>query len=242
MARLMIHSILGALFIVFGSVAADPPVINTPLGVAQCLPSSISFGQGLPPYYISVIPGGQPSAASLMDFPVLSESPYRWVVNQPVGTSITLRIRDSNGQLNYSQQVTVQPGNTDCLSGGGSTPAPAPAPTTPQPPATPNTTSANPPTTTGVSTPPTSNTSASMNTTPTKNTTTATNSTSSTNSTKGSSPFIAPANTTSTTPNTTTSSDNPAAAGANSAAATLGFSLSALSTPFVVGMIISLFA
>ncbi|KAH9814007.1 hypothetical protein DFH28DRAFT_929104 [Melampsora americana] len=236
MARLMMHSILVALFIVFGSAAADMPVINTPLGVAQCLPSSISFGQGVPPYYISVIPGGQPSAPSLMDFPELSESPYRWVVNQPAGTSITLRIRDSSGQLNYSQQVTVQPGHDDCLSGSGSTPAPAPAPTTQHPPATPNNTASS---STGVSTPPTGNTSAS---TPIKNTTTTTNTTNTTNSTKGSSPFIVPANTTSTTPNATASSENPAAAGANSAAATLGFSLSALSTPFAIGMIMNLFA
>ena len=39
--------------------------IETPTNLAVCQPALLSWAGGESPYYVSVIPGGQPSAASL---------------------------------------------------------------------------------------------------------------------------------------------------------------------------------
>lgn len=65
---------------------------------------------------MSVIPGGQPSAAALEDLGEVSSSPQKWTVNQPEGTSVTFKLVDSTGAIFYSDQVTVMKGSSsDCL-------------------------------------------------------------------------------------------------------------------------------
>lgn len=68
-----------AILATVGSVIAQNlPVVNTPAALVQCQPASITFSGGQAPYFISVLPGGQISAAALEAFPQQTTSPYTW--------------------------------------------------------------------------------------------------------------------------------------------------------------------
>lgn len=105
--------------------------VNTPTSLVQCQPAALSWTGGQAPYFVSIIPGGQPSATPLESFPQTSETTLTWTVDIPSGTSITVQIRDASGTLNYAQAVTVQAGtSTNCAnsaasSGGAAASTPA---------------------------------------------------------------------------------------------------------------------
>lgn len=98
--------------------AQSGPVIDTPSSLVQCQPVALTFHDGTAPYFISVLPGGQPSAEALIRFPEqASAGTFTWTVNLPAGTSVSLAITDSTGAQNFAQQVTIQQGNSDsCLT------------------------------------------------------------------------------------------------------------------------------
>ncbi|KAG8686174.1 hypothetical protein FRC11_009390 [Ceratobasidium sp. 423] len=104
--------------------AQADPSINTPAAVVQCQPAQITFTATRTPVFISIIPGGQPSAAPLADLGQQSASPFTWTANIASGTSITFQIRDSSGAVAYSAPVTVQPSSdSSCLGASGSSAA-----------------------------------------------------------------------------------------------------------------------
>ncbi|KAH8924107.1 hypothetical protein BT69DRAFT_1280885, partial [Atractiella rhizophila] len=111
----LLASLLALPAVVFGQ---DALVINTPSSAVECQPIAISFSGGTAPYYISVIPGGQPSAAALVQFPdQTAAGSITWTVNIAAGTAITFAIRDGDGSTNYSDQLTIQEGTSDtCLT------------------------------------------------------------------------------------------------------------------------------
>ncbi|KAF9476681.1 hypothetical protein BDN70DRAFT_811864 [Pholiota conissans] len=84
--------------------------INTPTSVVQCQPQLLSWSGGAPPYYLSIIPGGQASAAPLKSFDTQTGSSLTWIVDLPSGTSITCALKDSTGATAYTDMVTIQPG------------------------------------------------------------------------------------------------------------------------------------
>ncbi|KAH9448937.1 hypothetical protein MJO29_015174 [Puccinia striiformis f. sp. tritici] len=211
----------------------DPPVINTPASVAQCLPALLTFHGGVPPYTLSAIPAGQPGALPLVELGQQSGDSFTWIANLASGTATTLQIRDSRGNINYSQAVTIQPNSDDaCLKSGSSptptTPSPAPGPGTPSgtapPGVTTGTATASPPskggnnstsapgahpnTTAPATTPATTTPATTPNTTATT-----------TNSTKGNSPFVPTFNNTSSTTPATNNNANTAASNAPTGAA-----------------------
>ncbi|KAK4051616.1 hypothetical protein OIV83_002756 [Microbotryomycetes sp. JL201] len=91
--------------------------INTPTALIQCQPVQLSSN-----VFLAVLPGGQSAALPIEDFGELPASPaaYTWTVNVPAGTAVTLRLTDSTGVPAYTEQVTVQPGSSSCLSGSAS--------------------------------------------------------------------------------------------------------------------------
>ncbi|KDQ59239.1 hypothetical protein JAAARDRAFT_206173 [Jaapia argillacea MUCL 33604] len=109
--------------------------INTPASVVECEPVLLSWTSGTPPYYLSILPGGQPSAAPLYQFPQQTGTSVTWVVNIASGTSIGLTLRDSTGTTAQSAPFTIIPGtSTSCLNsnattttGAGSTTAGSPS-------------------------------------------------------------------------------------------------------------------
>ncbi|KAF8807030.1 hypothetical protein BYT27DRAFT_7190743 [Phlegmacium glaucopus] len=100
--------------------------INTPSSVVQCQPQLISWADGTPPYYLSVIPGGQPGAAPLKTFETQSGNQLTWKVDLRGGTAITMSVKDATGTVAYSDIVTIQQGSdSSCLSGSGGPPPPS---------------------------------------------------------------------------------------------------------------------
>ncbi|OCF60556.1 hypothetical protein L486_00191 [Kwoniella mangroviensis CBS 10435] len=91
--------------------------ISTPASLIQCQPALLSWTGGTAPYYLAVIPGGEPSAAALQDLGEQQGNSLTWTVNIASGTSITLKVTDSTGVVNYNQAVTVQAGSSNsCLT------------------------------------------------------------------------------------------------------------------------------
>ncbi|GAB1523021.1 hypothetical protein RhiTH_006150 [Rhizoctonia solani] len=107
------------------------PSINTPAAAVQCQPAQITWTATNTPVFISIIPGGQPSAAPLQDLGQQTTSPMTWLANIAAGTSITFQLRDSTGAVVYSAPITIQQSSdSSCLgqqpstSAGSATAAP----------------------------------------------------------------------------------------------------------------------
>ncbi|EPQ54378.1 hypothetical protein GLOTRDRAFT_130486 [Gloeophyllum trabeum ATCC 11539] len=93
-------------------------MINTPSNVVVCEPILFTWTGGTPPYYLSILPGGQPSAPALVNLGEQQGTSYTWTVTQPAGTSLGLTLRDSSGQTVQSAPFTVLSGtDTSCLNG-----------------------------------------------------------------------------------------------------------------------------
>lgn len=122
---------LTAVFTIVAAAAVSAQgVINTPASLTQCVPTSLSWTVTNGPFYLSIIPGGQPSAIPLYDFGQVMASPVTWPVNITAGTSIGLKLVDSQGAPFYSEAVTIMPGTSDsCINNaaavGGSSSAAA---------------------------------------------------------------------------------------------------------------------
>ncbi|KAK4689077.1 hypothetical protein P7C73_g1046, partial [Tremellales sp. Uapishka_1] len=83
----------------------------------QCQPVLLSWSGGTGPYFVAVIPGGQSSAAALKDFGHQTGTSLTWTVDIASGTSVTVKVTDSTGTINYDQAVTIQAGSsTSCIS------------------------------------------------------------------------------------------------------------------------------
>ncbi|KDQ24653.1 hypothetical protein PLEOSDRAFT_1067469 [Pleurotus ostreatus PC15] len=121
-------------------------MINTPVGVVQCQPILLNWQDGQTPYFLSIIPGGQPNAAALEQFPSTDATSFTWTPKE--AGSVTIQLRDSTGTTAYTDIVNISGSTTPCASGsssvagstgaatgapGSSTPATsAPAATSPQ--------------------------------------------------------------------------------------------------------------
>ncbi|OBZ72200.1 hypothetical protein A0H81_07793 [Grifola frondosa] len=84
--------------------------INTLSSVVECEPVQFTWSGGASPYYLSLIPGGQPAAPAIKQFPVQNGNSYTWNVDLPAGTTFTTSLKDSTGSIAYSDIQTVQPG------------------------------------------------------------------------------------------------------------------------------------
>merc|ERR1712087_37280 len=99
---------------------AQALTVNTPATAVQCQPVALSWGEGTAPFYVSIIPGGQPSAAALENLPTQQGMTYTWMVDIDAGTAITVKVVDSTGDVNYSDQITIQQGTTTTCSSSDS--------------------------------------------------------------------------------------------------------------------------
>ncbi|KIP05029.1 hypothetical protein PHLGIDRAFT_129143 [Phlebiopsis gigantea 11061_1 CR5-6] len=89
--------------------------VNSLSGVIECEPVLISWSGGSPPYYLSFIPGGQPSAPAMKQFAPQQGTSFTWNVDLPAGTQFSTELKDSSGQPVYSGIQTVEPGDsTSC--------------------------------------------------------------------------------------------------------------------------------
>lgn len=100
--------------------AVSALTVNTPMAPVVCQPLQITWSPegSSPPYYLSLIPAGQPSASALKQFPLQQGNSYTWEkVTLPVGTGFTVAMKDGNGQQVYSAPATVQDGSdSSCVN------------------------------------------------------------------------------------------------------------------------------
>ncbi|KAL1732385.1 hypothetical protein EV714DRAFT_282752 [Schizophyllum commune] len=104
--------------------------INTPASVTQCQPTLISWdaSDSQAPYYLSILPGDNPSGQPLKQFDISDGSSYSWNTDIAGGTSIGLTLKDSTGKTVQSAPVTIQnssksdpcPADDSCLNGSSS--------------------------------------------------------------------------------------------------------------------------
>ncbi|PFH53047.1 hypothetical protein AMATHDRAFT_45685 [Amanita thiersii Skay4041] len=95
--------------------------VNTPTSVVQCQPIRISWENGTPPFYLSILPGGTLGAPAIKSFDPLDGNSITWMVDLQANTAITMALKDSTGEEVYSAQVMVQAGNdASCLNVGTS--------------------------------------------------------------------------------------------------------------------------
>ncbi|KAI0822470.1 hypothetical protein BC628DRAFT_1421674 [Trametes gibbosa] len=104
-------------FVSAAAVVALTPVvfaqtlkIDTVTNPTQCEPLRFTWDGGSPPYYLSLVPGGQPAAPALMQFPAQSGNSMTWIVNFEAGEPFSSSLRDSTGAQAFSDIQTVQSG------------------------------------------------------------------------------------------------------------------------------------
>ncbi|KAL1740221.1 hypothetical protein HDZ31DRAFT_47919 [Schizophyllum fasciatum] len=92
------------------AAAVQAFTINTPASVTQCQPTLISWdaSDSQAPYYLSILPGDNPSGSPLKQFNIESGSSYSWSTDIQGGTSIGLTLKDSTGKTVQSAPVTIE--------------------------------------------------------------------------------------------------------------------------------------
>ncbi|KAJ7228566.1 hypothetical protein GGX14DRAFT_613578 [Mycena pura] len=86
--------------------------VNSPTAssLVACQPIALAWSNGTAPYYLSVIPGNNPSGAALKTFAATADTSLTWIVDVAANTSITLALKDSTGATAYSAATTIQSG------------------------------------------------------------------------------------------------------------------------------------
>lgn len=90
--------------------------INTPSNPVICQPLLLTWNGGVSPYFLSILPGNQPSAPPIHDFGQINSNSLTWIVNIKAGIILGLTLRDSTGSIAQSSPFTVQDGpDNSCL-------------------------------------------------------------------------------------------------------------------------------
>ncbi|KAG1870601.1 hypothetical protein DFJ58DRAFT_763737 [Suillus subalutaceus] len=102
-------------------VSAVPAVfgltVNTPADVVECQPVLFSWSGGVPPYYLTLVPGGQSMASPIKSFPTQTGTSYTWNVDLQANTIFNIALKDSTGTTAYSDIVTIMSGSdTSCVN------------------------------------------------------------------------------------------------------------------------------
>ncbi|KAI0067457.1 hypothetical protein BV25DRAFT_1819805 [Artomyces pyxidatus] len=88
-------------------------MINTPSNAVVCEPLQLSWTGGTPPYYIFVVPAGQPAASPLKQFPKQDETEMTWVVDLPSSYNCAFGLKDATGKQVFTATVAIVGGRDD---------------------------------------------------------------------------------------------------------------------------------
>ncbi|EIM90919.1 uncharacterized protein STEHIDRAFT_118131 [Stereum hirsutum FP-91666 SS1] len=99
---------IAALVAVVPALVSADLLVNTPTSVVQCEPAQFTWQDGTPPYFLTLIPAGQPSASPLKDFGTQTGTSYTWKADLAANTNFDIALKDSTGATVYSSQVTIQ--------------------------------------------------------------------------------------------------------------------------------------
>lgn len=109
-------SVIATVLALSSSVLAAGPVLSTPPSLVVCQPAAISWTATTGPYFLSIIPGNQPSAAPLEQFNATTKLSTVWTVDISAGTSVGFSITDGLGAINYSAAMTIlSSSDTSCI-------------------------------------------------------------------------------------------------------------------------------
>ncbi|KAF8625560.1 hypothetical protein AX15_005324 [Amanita polypyramis BW_CC] len=115
--------------------------INTPASITQCRvccsliqlvdinpppaePTLVTWTGGTAPYFVSVLPGGETTAAPLKSLGSSNAMSVTWVANVTPNQYITFALKDSTGETAFTDQVLVQANNdVSCMSGSSTSAA-----------------------------------------------------------------------------------------------------------------------
>jgi hypothetical protein len=102
-------------------VAATQAVINTPSSLVTCEPTLLSWDATTAPYYLTVIPAGEPSATPLENLGTITGTQYTWNVDLAAGTAVSIALKDSTGTTLYTSELTITAGSsTSCVGASSS--------------------------------------------------------------------------------------------------------------------------
>ncbi|KAF9468124.1 hypothetical protein BDZ94DRAFT_1294593 [Collybia nuda] len=106
--------------------------IETPTNAVQCQPLLLTWSDGKAPFFVSVIPGGQPAAPAVKTFPPQDGNSMTWVVDIARGVSLTMSLKDGTGAQAYSDIFVINDSSdnkcvnsTVQINGSGGAPATA---------------------------------------------------------------------------------------------------------------------
>ncbi|KAE8270318.1 hypothetical protein A4X09_0g2036 [Tilletia walkeri] len=108
--------------------------VNTPPILTQCQPYSITWTGGVAPFYLTITKGGDITSV-IENFGKQNSEHYPWIVDQPIETSVTFMVTDSQGKSTMSAaSPPITKGNSDdCMKGKDSNTSPAANSTTSSP-------------------------------------------------------------------------------------------------------------
>ncbi|KAJ3487143.1 hypothetical protein NLI96_g3733 [Meripilus lineatus] len=110
-------AVFAALVSVMPSALGQALTINTLASVVQCQPVKFTWSGGVPPYFLSLLPAGQPAAAAIKQFPTQQGTEYSWTVDLAAGSTFSTSLKDSTGAVAYSDIQTVNSGpDASCLN------------------------------------------------------------------------------------------------------------------------------
>lgn len=110
-------AIAAALVSVVPALAQDKLTVNTVTGIVQCQPIQFTWSGGQAPYFLSLIPAAQPSAAAIKQFDTQQGTSFTWNVDLPAGSTFTISLKDSAGTQAFSDIETVNSGpDSGCLT------------------------------------------------------------------------------------------------------------------------------
>ncbi|KAA1476233.1 hypothetical protein DENSPDRAFT_500350 [Dentipellis sp. KUC8613] len=81
--------------------------INTPSGVTECEPVLLSWTEGTPPYYLSLVPAGQPMAQPIKQWAPTQDTSLTWNVDLPANTNFNVGCKDGTGKQVFTALITV---------------------------------------------------------------------------------------------------------------------------------------
>jgi hypothetical protein len=95
--------------------------IYTPSKLVQCQTTKIEWKDGKGPFFLAVVPGADPCADILHEFPETNTRNFNWTVNLPVGTSVMFAIEDADGNEQYTGALKIEAGTDKaCLTASSS--------------------------------------------------------------------------------------------------------------------------
>ncbi|KAH9838431.1 uncharacterized protein C8Q71DRAFT_856382 [Rhodofomes roseus] len=111
-------------FVSLAALAAIAPALVSGLtintittGVQECEPVLFSWSGGTAPYFLSLVPNKDTTAAPIKNFGQITGTSMTWTVDLGQGTSFTNVIKDSTGATAFSDEQTVTSGGgTSCAN------------------------------------------------------------------------------------------------------------------------------